>query len=72
VKVIVDGEVREVRLTVRDDGASSSGGRASSPGYGLVGMTERAGLLGGALRAGPAAAGGWQVEAVLPRHGVNA
>lgn len=72
VNVIVDGEGREVRLTVRDDGASSSGGRASSPGYGLVGMTERAGLLGGALRAGPAAAGGWQVEAVLPRHGVIA
>jgi signal transduction histidine kinase len=72
VHVIVDGEGREVRLTIRDDGASGSGGRAASPGYGLVGMAERAGLLGGALRAGPAAAGGWQVEAVLPRDGVIA
>ncbi len=72
VHVIVDGEGREVRLTIRDDGASGSGGRAASPGYGLVGMAERAGLLGGALRAGPAAAGGWQVQAVLPRDGVIA
>jgi signal transduction histidine kinase len=71
VNVIVDGEGREVRLTIRDDGAAGGGGRAASPGYGLVGMTERAVLLGGALRAGPADVGGWQVEAVLPRDGVN-
>ncbi|HUG87048.1 MAG TPA: histidine kinase [Euzebya sp.] len=72
VNVIVDGEAHEVRLTVSDDGASASGGRTASPGYGLVGMTERAGLLCGALRVGPAVAGGWPVEAVLPRDGVIA
>jgi signal transduction histidine kinase len=72
VNVIVDGEGREVRLTIRDDGASSSGAHVVSPGYGLVGMTERAGLLGGALRAGPAATGGWLVEAVFPRDGAIA
>jgi signal transduction histidine kinase len=35
------------------------------PGRGIVGMTERAELLGGALFAGPRN-GGWLVEAVLP------
>lgn len=35
------------------------------PGRGIVGMTERAELLGGALFAGPRD-GGWLVEAVLP------
>lgn len=71
VTVEVDGGDREVRLVVRDDGMAG-GGRPAPPGYGLVGMAERAGLLGGALRAGPEAGGGWQVEAVLPRDGVIA
>ncbi len=54
-----------VVLTISDDG------QAPSPpdperGFGLLGMTERAKLLGGTLSAGPATAGGWVVEAVLP------
>jgi len=35
-------------------------------GYGLVGMRERAGYLGGSLDAGPDAGGGWAVRARLP------
>jgi signal transduction histidine kinase len=54
-----------VRLTVRDDGDAGSTGRGSS-GFGLVGMAERATLLGGTLEAGPGGAG-WTVDAVLPR-----
>ncbi len=56
-------------LTVRvsDDGPgpdpSGSTGRA---GHGLVGMTERASLLGGALTTGRGPAGGFLVEAELP------
>ena len=38
-------------------------------GYGLVGMRERAKLLGGTFHAGPSAGGGWRVEAILPRAG---
>jgi signal transduction histidine kinase len=53
-----------VRLTVRDDGSL---GPAGSPGYGLVGMTERATLLGGSFAAGPGPDHGWTVEAVLPK-----
>jgi signal transduction histidine kinase len=38
-----------------------------APGYGVVGMTERAALLGGTLAAGPRPDHGWVVDAVLPR-----
>jgi len=68
VFVQVDGDDDWVRLTVRDDGDTGSAGR-SSPGYGLVGMTERATLLGGTLEAGPSRDRGWTVNAVLPRAG---
>jgi signal transduction histidine kinase len=67
VAVEVTGDADRVRLTVDDDG-TATGSRVRA-GYGLVGMEERACLLGGTFRAGPAAEGGWRVEAVLPRTG---
>jgi len=48
------GDADQVRLTIDDDGSSGAGGRAPA-GYGLVGMRERASLLGGTFHAGPAA-----------------
>jgi signal transduction histidine kinase len=68
IDVRVAGDDDCVRLTVRDDGDASSTGR-SSLGYGLVGMTERATLLGGSFEAGPGPDRGWTVNAVLPRAG---
>ncbi|RIJ76115.1 sensor histidine kinase [Nakamurella silvestris] len=68
VTVAVTGDADRVRLTVDDDGSSGAGVRAPA-GYGLVGMRERASLLGGTFHAGPAAERGWRVEAVLPRTG---
>jgi signal transduction histidine kinase len=68
VTVAVTGDADRVRLTIDDDGSSGAGGRALA-GYGLVGMRERASLLGGTFHAGPAAVRGWRVEAVLPRTG---
>jgi signal transduction histidine kinase len=69
-RVLVDvcGDAESVRLTVQDDGAPA--GQHEPVGFGLVGMTERAALLGGTLAAGPAAGRGWTVTAVLPRDGV--
>lgn len=64
VRVTSDGDV--VRLTIRDDGEATSVPR-NSLGYGLVGMTERAMLLGGSFAAGPGADRGWTVDVVLPR-----
>ncbi|MEI2766597.1 MAG: histidine kinase [Dermatophilaceae bacterium] len=55
----------DVRLRVTDDGLTQAGSGVQ-PGFGLTGMAERAQLLGGSLSAGPAAHGGWVVEAVLP------
>ncbi|GAB4064994.1 histidine kinase [Angustibacter speluncae] len=68
VTVDVTGEADRVLLTVDDDGAAAGGSAVS--GYGLVGMRERASLLGGTFRAGPAERG-WRVEAVLPRTGAQ-
>ncbi|MFJ4769358.1 sensor histidine kinase [Streptomyces uncialis] len=67
VTVAVTGDADQVRLTIDDDG-SAAGDRAPA-GYGLVGMRERASLLGGTFHAGPADERGWRVEAVLPRTG---
>ena len=69
VSVIVVGDSDCVRLTVRDDGDASPYGAGSPPGYGIVGMTERAMLLGGNLEAGRSPDGGWTVNAALPRTG---
>ena len=71
IRVRVAGEADCVRLTVSDDGQAGSTG-SGPPGYGLVGMTERAALLGGSLVAGPGPERGWTVDAVLPRAGVPA
>ena len=68
VTVAVTGDADRVRLTIDDDGSSGAGGRAPA-GYGLVGMQERASLLGGTFDAGPTAERGWRVEAILPRTG---
>ena len=55
-------------MTVDDDGDAVSTARALA-GYGIVGMTERATLLGGTLEVGPGTDRGWVVDAVLPRVG---
>ncbi|MEV0341362.1 sensor histidine kinase [Nocardia sp. NPDC050713] len=65
VGIHVRREGDAVRLRVSDDGQTEPG-PAPEPGFGLLGMTERAQLLGGSLSAGPRPEGGWVVEAVLP------
>ena len=55
-----------VELEVRDDGNGVSAGETSPLGHGLVGMRERATLVGGTLEAGPLPQGGYRVHARLP------
>ncbi|WP_051571075.1 sensor histidine kinase [Cryptosporangium arvum] len=52
-----------VRVDVVDDGTGGSGG---PPGFGILGMTERAAGVGGRLDAGPGPERGFRVRAVLP------
>ena len=66
IDVQVAGDGDAVRLTVRDDGDQVHPSSVSA-GYGVVGMTERAALLGGTLEAGPGPDHGWVVDALLPR-----
>ncbi len=66
VSVDVTGDPGVVRLRVSDDGEPARAG--AGVGYGLLGMAERAKLLGGSCHAGPDPAGGWTVEATLPRE----
>ena len=67
VEVSVDGGPSSIRLSVRDDGDPGQG-RATESGFGIIGMVERATLLGGACSAGPDRDRGWLVEATLPRE----
>jgi signal transduction histidine kinase len=73
VRVTDDGTA-----AVRTSGPGSAAVGTSGPGHGLDGMRERVALHGGTLRAGPATAGGWLVEAIFrpaqptPRAGTAA
>jgi signal transduction histidine kinase len=64
VEVELEYTADALRLRVRDHGPG-----ASSPdpdGHGLLGMRERAIMVGGTLTAGPAEGGGFAVAALLP------
>ena len=65
----VDVELRyshtALSVRVRDNGPGPAA-RATAGGHGLTGMRERAAAVGGELRTGPAAGGGFLVEATLP------
>ena len=57
----------ELELRVADDGRGPrDAGHGAEGGQGIVGMRERAALLGGELAAGPRPGGGFQVRACLP------
>ncbi|MFF4880905.1 MULTISPECIES: sensor histidine kinase [unclassified Micromonospora] len=72
IEVSVAADDTSVRLRVSDDGEAGAARPTGSPGFGLVGMMERADLLGGTCEAGPNPDRGWTVTAVLPREGVGA
>ena len=57
-------ESDQLRLEILDDGPAT--GAAEGSGHGLIGMSERATLVGGRLEAGPRVGGGYAVRAWLP------
>jgi signal transduction histidine kinase len=66
IEVCVEADHESVRLSVRDDGERVAG--APRHGFGLVGMKERAALLGGTFSAGPGEERGFVVSAMLPKR----
>ncbi|MEU7425138.1 histidine kinase [Streptomyces sp. NPDC040750] len=66
VRVRVHEEEGALRVRVTDDGTGAYGERRT-PGFGLLGMRERARSVGGTVDAGPRADGpGFEVRALLP------
>jgi signal transduction histidine kinase len=79
-EVSIDYAERGLDIVVADRGRGASAslamaaGRDGLPdaGHGLLGMRERAALVGGELLAGPQSGGGWIVRARLPYEGRGA
>ena len=68
-EVVVRFEPRAIELECHDQGSNSRTaltGTAAANGHGLIGMRERANLLGGEVTAGPRDDGGYRVHARLP------
>lgn len=65
IEVAVTAAPTDLMLVVSDDGDGT--GDIAQPGYGMAGMGERVGLLGGTFDAGPHPSGGWAVRVALPR-----
>lgn len=73
VRVVIEVD-DALHVIVEDDGRGAAAGRAPDSGRvgrGLIGMRERATLLGGELIAGPRPGGGYRVAARLPLPSVE-
>ncbi|WP_297609382.1 sensor histidine kinase [Nocardia sp.] len=63
---IEGAEGQELTVTVLDSGTTGSAAPAPVSGYGLLGLTERAELLGGTIAFGHQPEGGFRLRAILP------
>jgi signal transduction histidine kinase len=68
VRVVVEARDDRIGITVSDDGRGLNGGGSREPslGFGLIGLRERASLVGGSLEVGDAPGHGTRVTADLP------
>ncbi|WP_234321131.1 sensor histidine kinase [Streptomyces katrae] len=57
---------RELHLCIANSAPTRPAPPSPGAGHGLLGMRERAGMLGGELASGPRPGGGYEVSAVLP------
>jgi signal transduction histidine kinase len=67
VSISINHGVRDVTITIDDDGVGVAPDEPIATGNGLTGMRERATAVGGSLEAGPRPEGGFRVRAVLPQ-----
>ncbi len=68
VSVMVKWEADSISAEVLDDGRGAAADH-DGLGQGIIGMTERAAMFNGTLRAGPRAGGGYQVSCTIPLPG---
>jgi signal transduction histidine kinase len=72
IALSMKADAAAVRVVVRNGlpaAAEMTSGAPPQRGHGLLGMRERAALVGGTVRAAPDDDGGWTVRAVLPLTG---
>jgi signal transduction histidine kinase len=72
VTVLLRWDPRALVLDVQDDGRGAAAVSDASPGFGILGMHERAAIFGGAVTTGPRPGGGFRVQLVLPTTPVSA
>jgi signal transduction histidine kinase len=66
ITVRVEKTGRRLTVSVENDAPTRAADASGPPGYGLLGLAERADLYGGSFAAGPDAGGGWHVRLELP------
>ncbi|SDE29700.1 sensor histidine kinase [Auraticoccus monumenti] len=66
VRILLELAAHEVRLEITDNGSPRPRPRRSGTGVGLIGMRERAELIGAEFSAGPLPEGGWRVRLRVP------
>jgi signal transduction histidine kinase len=69
VRVIVEHDPSQLRITVDDDGhgaAQRLDEESGGGGHGLVGMRERVAMYGGRVETGPGPRGGFMIQATFP------
>jgi signal transduction histidine kinase len=66
VTVVVTWGADTLTLAIDDDGRGASADGSHTPGYGLLGMRERAAIFGGSVTTGPRPGGGFRVRFTLP------
>lgn len=73
VRVEERWDEQALTLTIDDDGRGASASMdGHKPGYGLLGMNERIGAVGGAVESGPRLGGGFRVRASVPLGAADA